>query len=69
MPRNALVWEDLQAASNWERRNAATKRLLWSAQGFSRIGRGGELLHDPTDGSCTHSIHLAQSTPQSFHGH
>jgi len=23
----------------------------------------------PTDGSCTHSIYLAQSTPQLFYGH
>ena len=69
MPRNALVWQDLQAANNWELGNAATKRLLWSPLGFSRIGRGGELLHDPTDGPHTHSIYLAQSNPRSLHGH
>ena len=44
---------DLQAARSWELGNAAIKRLLGSAQAFSRIGRGDELLHErsPHDAS------------------
>ncbi len=60
---------DLLTALSWERRNAAIMCLLWSAQGFSRIGGGGELLHGPTDGPRTHLICIAQSSPRSFHGH